>query len=106
MKYIVVFCYKRLTTKLLLDIIKTIEPRKVYLIHDGPKNLVYENYNVLKLIKETNFNDKKIITSKVNLGLKKEIVSGLNQVFENENKAIILEDDCLPDKSFFTCEKF
>ena len=31
-----------------------------------------ENYNVLKLIKETNFNDKKI-TSKVNLGLKKEL---------------------------------
>ena len=105
---IVVFCYKRLNkTKLLLDIIKTIEPKKVYLIHDGPKNLDdIENYNVLKLIKEINLNDKKIITSKVNLGLKKRIVSGLNQVFENENKAIILEDDCLPDKSFFYfCEK-
>ena len=36
-----------------------------------------------------------------NMGTKKRIVSGLNWVFDQVNKAIILEDDCLPDTSFF-----
>ena len=44
---------------------------------------------------------KKIIVSKSNKGLKKSIIDGLNYVFENYEKAIILEDDCIPNKSFF-----
>ena len=36
-----------------------------------------------------------------NLGLKNRVTSGLDWVFENEDRAIILEDDCLPDLSFF-----
>lgn len=36
-----------------------------------------------------------------NMGCGRRIVSGLNSVFENEDCAIILEDDCVPDPSFF-----
>ena len=36
-----------------------------------------------------------------NLGLKNGVMSGLDWVFENEDRAIILEDDCLPELSFF-----
>ena len=44
--------------------------------------------------------------SKKNLGLKKRIVSGLNWVFSKTKSAIILEDDCLPNRDFFTfCQK-
>ncbi|NDV62446.1 glycosyltransferase family 2 protein [Puniceicoccales bacterium CK1056] len=39
--------------------------------------------------------------SKTNLGCGKRISSGLDWVFEEVPEAIILEDDCLPDKSFF-----
>jgi hypothetical protein len=36
-----------------------------------------------------------------NLGLKLNIVTGLNHVFRHEPSAIILEDDCLPSPDFF-----
>lgn len=36
-----------------------------------------------------------------NLGCKRRISSGLDWVFQNVEEAIILEDDCLPDPSFF-----
>ena len=36
-----------------------------------------------------------------NMGLETRIPSGLNWVFNQEREAIILEDDCVPDPSFF-----
>ena len=39
--------------------------------------------------------------SDVNLGCKKRVSSGIDWVFELVEEAIILEDDCLPDPSFF-----
>lgn len=36
-----------------------------------------------------------------NLGLRERVVSGLDWVFSHEQQAIILEDDCLPNDSFF-----
>jgi len=36
-----------------------------------------------------------------NLGLKRRIVSGLDRVFETVDRAIVLEDDCLPHPDFF-----
>lgn len=39
--------------------------------------------------------------SEVNLGCKKRVSSGIDWVFEQVEEAIILEDDCLPDPSFF-----
>ncbi|MEL6930370.1 MAG: glycosyltransferase family 2 protein [Cyanobacteria bacterium J06600_6] len=43
--------------------------------------------------------------SAVNLGCRDRVASGLNWVFEQVESAIILEDDCLPDPSFFPfCE--
>jgi hypothetical protein len=39
--------------------------------------------------------------SEVNLGCGPRVSSGLSWVFEQVDKAIILEDDCLPDPTFF-----
>jgi hypothetical protein len=40
-----------------------------------------------------------------NLGLKRRVSSGLNWVFGQVDRAIVLEDDCLPQPDFFTfCE--
>lgn len=39
--------------------------------------------------------------SEVNLGCKKRVSSGIDWVFEQVEEAIILEDDCLPDSTFF-----
>jgi len=40
--------------------------------------------------------------SEKNLGCKIRISSGLNWVFSKVDHAIILEDDCIPDPSFFS----
>ena len=41
-----------------------------------------------------------------NMGCRNRVASGLNWAFEAVEEAIILEDDCLPDPSFFTfCEQ-
>jgi hypothetical protein len=40
------------------------------------------------------------------MGLANRVSSGLSQVFASEEQAIILEDDCIPDPSFFPyCEE-
>lgn len=36
-----------------------------------------------------------------NMGLRPRVGTGISQVFEHVDRAIILEDDCLPDQSFF-----
>jgi len=47
----------------------------------------------------TNFSER-------NLGCRERIASGLDWVFEQVEEAILLEDDCLPDPSFFQfCEE-
>jgi hypothetical protein len=44
--------------------------------------------------------------SDVNLGCRRRVASGLDWVFEQVDRAIILEDDCLPHPSFFPfCEE-
>ena len=41
-----------------------------------------------------------------NMGCRRRVSSGLDWVFDTVEQAIILEDDCLPDPSFFRfCEE-
>jgi hypothetical protein len=88
----------------LLNNIKKYNFKKIYFISDGPKN----NKDI-KLVnkcrkKINNFNFKCNIYKKFsdkNLGLKKNIINGLNWVLEKEKTAIILEDDCIPSTEFF-----
>ncbi len=39
--------------------------------------------------------------SPINLGLRRRLASGLDWVFDTVEEAIVLEDDCLPDQTFF-----
>ena len=41
----------------------------------------------------------------VNMGCKRRVSSGLDWVFEQAEKAIVLEDDCLPNDDFFCSAK-
>lgn len=43
----------------------------------------------------------KTLFREANLGCQKAVSGGINWFFENEEQGIILEDDCLPDPSFF-----
>ena len=109
---VVVIAYNRPTKTLrLLNCLKKIKLSKIIFICDGPKQNNNLDKNKCKkvnnLIKKIKLNCKKeYIISTKNLGLRNRIYSGLNQVFKKYDRAIILEDDCIPNISFFYfCEK-
>ena len=87
--------------------IREARPQKLYVVADGPRagregeaeKCLATRRGVLQLIDwpcevHTNFAEK-------NLGCKWRMASGLDWVFSKEEQAIILEDDCVPDVSFF-----
>ncbi len=108
---VVIMVYNRPSqTKRLLKNLEKIKPKNLIIISDGAKKNTNDQKKVIKvqkIVKQINWKCKKIyIGSKNNLGLKKRIYSGLNIVFRNYNQAIILEDDCIPNLSFFYfCKK-
>ena len=103
---VVLIIYKRLgTTIRVFEKIKEVAPNRLYLIADGPKQETDKDHCLkVRTYVEENINwpcDLVKIYSEVNLGCAKRVQSGLDKVFENEEMAIILEDDTLPELSFF-----
>lgn len=95
-----------LETIMIINAIKKVEPKQIFVIGDGPRQnnpaeivKVQECRDIINMVDW----DCKVtkIFSDVNLGCMKRIVTGLNIVFENVDKAIILEDDCIPTIDFF-----
>ena len=104
---IIFLTYKRPEeTKKILEIFLEIKPKKLYIFQDGQKSDF--NKNEKKNHKQTskiiqNFSKikaKKVFFSK-NIGQKYIGFKILNKVFKYEEKAIILEDDCIPEFGFF-----
>lgn len=99
------------TFKHVFSQIKKIKPKKLFLIQDGPR---IKNLNDLKKIMECrriaeNIDWKCEIHknySDVNLGCGMRPASGIAWVFKFVDRAIILEDDCVPNLTFFPyCER-
>ena len=98
------------TTKQVFQAIARVKPRTLLVVCDGPRNdrpgearrveatrAIIDQVNWPCTVK-TNYADE-------NMGCKKRIVSGLEWIFQHTEEAIILEDDCLPESSFFSfCE--
>lgn len=102
---VVFFIYRRpeLTRKVFEEI-RRARPKTLYVIADGPRNP--SEVNDVLLARESVRNvdwdcDVTRIYQGVNQGLREGVIRGLDVVFEKEESAIILEDDCLPDTSFF-----
>ena len=109
---VVIFIYNRKKeTSTLVKRLSKFKFTDVIFIFDGPKNNNIDKQKCLEvqdIIYNLNWNCKiRYIKSKKNLGLKKRISTGLDSVFKLHERAIILEDDCIPNISFFNfCEKF
>lgn len=95
-----------------LDVINSlreVKPTEIFVVADGPKNsLDAERCKETRLLVGHIDWKCKIykIYSPVNLGLRKRVVSGLNYVFSKVDRAIILEDDLVINKSFYKfCEQ-
>ncbi len=107
---VALFLYKRpVQTERVFAAIARAKPKRLFLIADGPKSKAeVQRCQQAQSVADRVDWDCEVLTrfSTVNLGCKNRIVSGLSWVFEQAEDAIILEDDCLPDVSFFRfCEE-
>ena len=98
-------------TQQVFQAIRAYQPSRLYVAADGPRpekggewTLCAETRSVLKGVDwdckvETLFRDR-------NLGCGTAVSEAINWFFDQEEEGIILEDDCLPDPSFFSfCEE-
>lgn len=108
---IVYLCFNRPDlSEQTLSRIAEINPEKILVISDGPR--AGNSSDLEKVEQQRMLIDKKLGTQRLmkrysekNLGCKMNVSSGLTWAFSNVNRAIIIEDDCLPDLSFFKfCE--
>jgi hypothetical protein len=98
------------TTKLVFESIKRIKPAKLYIAADGARKhkvgedlLCKETRSIIDLIDWEC--EIKTLFRNENLGCKIAVSSAIDWFFENEEQGIILEDDCLPNESFYIyCE--
>lgn len=91
-------------TKQVFDRIARAQPKQLFVIADGPRDEVEaeECREVRAIIDQVDWPcEVHREYADHNLGLRLRISSGLNWVFDQVESAIILEDDCLPDLSFF-----
>ncbi len=94
------------TTARVFEAIRQAQPSKLLVIADGPRPSKIgeaEKCAATRAIIDRVDWDCEVITnySELNLGCKRRVSSGISWVFELVEEAIILEDDCLPDSSFF-----
>lgn len=105
----VVFCtFNRIEpVKIVFEKIKILQPQKIYLVSDGPRDSKIGEYQLVSEVRD--YLDSSIdwecdvqkIYADNNLGCARRISSALDIVFSKEEYAVILEDDCLPADSFF-----
>jgi hypothetical protein len=93
-------------TRQVFERIRAARPKMLLVVSDGPRPdrtgepaAVLQSRAVLQYVDwdcevKTNFSDE-------NLGCKARIATGITWAFEHAEELIILEDDCLPDPTFF-----
>lgn len=92
-------------TQIVFNEIRRVRPEKFFIVADGPRN--ESDRPKCQAVRE--IIDKGIDWpcqvfrkySDTNLGCKTNNASGVGWVFKNVEEAIFLEDDCVPDQSFF-----
>lgn len=94
------------TTARVFDAIRTARPTRLYVAADGPRRSRPAEF---ELCEQT----RRIATAidwpcelttllrEENLGCKRAVSSAISWFFDREPEGIVLEDDCLPDPSFF-----
>ncbi|WP_189523332.1 hypothetical protein [Nostoc sp. PA-18-2419] len=98
------------TTEKVFQTIRQVKPPILLVVSDGPRidklGEVEKCAAVRAIIDEVDWECQVLKNfSDVNMGLKRRVSTGLDWVFNNVEEAIILEDDCLPEPTFFRfCE--
>ena len=95
------------TTAQVFETIRALKPRFLYVAADGPRlDRVGEAERCLevrKIIEKVDWDCKvQTLFREKNLGCRHAVSSAVSWFFDQVEEGIILEDDCLPDPSFFT----
>lgn len=86
--------------------IRKARPEKLFIAADGPRPTRPEDIEKCKKVREIVSNidwpcEVKTLFQEKNLGCKIGATTGITWFFDNVEEGIVLEDDCLPDQSFF-----
>ncbi len=99
-------------TQVVFNQIKKIKPKKFFIAADGPRNGVVNDKIqcalTRKIVDQIDWDcDLKLLFREENLGCGIGVSSAISWFFEHVDRGIILEDDCVPDLSFFDyCSHF
>ena len=98
------------TTLKVINRLREIQPPKIYISVNVPLKKKFEikkNKKVIEIIKTIDWKCKIVLKKrKKHVDAYTSYKDAINWFFKNENEGIILEDDTLPNKSFFYfCEK-
>lgn len=92
-------------TRKVFQVIRQVQPKRLFIVADGPRDtaetaVCQETRRVVE--QEINWDCQvECHYAEKNLGCRRRVASGLSWVFSQTDRAIILEDDCLPNLSFF-----
>ena len=94
-------------TEKVFDVIRSVRPKQLFIAADGPKQEKIADAarcaETRAVTEKINWDcDVKRLYRDKNLGCKDAITSGINWFFGQVEEGIILEDDCVPDETFFT----
>jgi hypothetical protein len=74
----------------------------LYIFSDGPKDVDEKDEvnQVREIIYEIDWCQTTVITQDENIGLAESVINGINRVFQDHDRIIVLEDDCVPASNF------
>lgn len=95
------------TTQRVFDAIRQAKPRHLFIAADGPRTHKPDDaekcQQVREIISQVDWDcEVKTLFRNENMGCKYAVSSAIDWFFENVEEGIILEDDTLPDSSFFS----
>ena len=95
------------TTARVLEQIAQYQPERLYIAADGPRPTRAGEAEVCRRVREATLEhitwpcETRTLFREDNLGCKRAVSGAITWFFEQEPAGIILEDDCLPEPSFF-----
>ena len=94
------------TTRQVFNEIRKAQPAQLFVAADGPRKDRDSDFELCKktreIVRQVDW-DCEVFTrfQEENLGCKRAVSSAIDWFFSNVEEGIILEDDCVPDQSFF-----
>lgn len=99
-------------TKKVFDAIRQYKPARLFIAADGPRATIPGEFELCREVRQQVLNavdwpcEVKTLFRENNLGCGKAVSSAISWFFKEVEEGIILEDDCLPDFTFFPfCEE-